>query len=89
MIELGDIHMYLATPEGIRVEYPRHKLEAWERTEESRPSDRRFGVRLRILFAASHDASATASPLDLMFEEVQSLAKHYFMLCKCGRSRKR
>ncbi len=67
-IELGDAHMYLSNPDGVRVEYPRNTLQAWERSEDGRPSDRRFGVRLRLLFDPSEYSPVTASPLDLMFK---------------------
>lgn len=68
VIELGDSHMYLSTPDGVRVEYPRNTLQAWERIEDGRPTDRRFGVRLRLIFEPSEYSPVTASPLDLMFK---------------------
>lgn len=67
-VELGDSHMYLSSPDRVRVEYPRRTLLEWVRSEEGRPTDRRFGVRLRLLFTPSLRSPATASPLDLMFK---------------------
>ncbi len=66
-IELSDAVMYLATPEGVCVEYPRRTLTSWERIEEGRPGDRRAAVRLRLLFSPSDEFAAAASPLDLIF----------------------
>ena len=68
---------YILQPLSVsKVEYPRHTLEAWKRIEEGRSSDRGFDVRLRILFAASHDVPVP--PLDLKFKG-DSIARKTFL----------
>lgn len=68
VIELGDTEMYLSTPDGVRVEYPRLKLLSWSKSEDGKPSDRRLAIRLRLIFEPVASAPAAASPLDLIFK---------------------
>lgn len=66
-VELHDEKMYVTTPEGIAWEYPRQGLLSWSKYEESKSSDRKFPVRLRVVYKPSYENPATASPLDLQF----------------------
>lgn len=68
VVELGDSAMYLSSPDGVRVEYPRRKLVSWARNEDGKSSERRAAIRLRLIFEPTASAPAAASPLDLIFK---------------------